>query len=51
MIVVGIGARSGATADELLAAVDAVLPAPEGPVRLATLDSRAAEPGLREAAA
>jgi histidinol-phosphate/aromatic aminotransferase/cobyric acid decarboxylase-like protein len=51
VIVVGIGARPGASADELLAAVDAVLPAPEGPVRLATLDSRAAEPGLREAAA
>ncbi|GAA4742852.1 hypothetical protein GCM10023328_25360 [Modestobacter marinus] len=51
MIVVGIGARAGVTADEVLAAVDAVLPAPEGPVRLASLDSRAAEPGLRQAAA
>ena len=51
MIVVGVGARSGVTAEEVLAAVDAVLPAGTGPVRLATLDTRAAEPGLREAAA
>ncbi|MCZ2836169.1 Rv2231c family pyridoxal phosphate-dependent protein CobC [Modestobacter sp. VKM Ac-2985] len=48
---VGVGVSTGATAAEVLAAVDAVLPAPEGPVRLATLDVRAAEPGVREAAA
>ncbi|MCZ2803843.1 Rv2231c family pyridoxal phosphate-dependent protein CobC [Modestobacter sp. VKM Ac-2983] len=48
---VGVGVSTGATAEEVLAAVDAVLPAPEGPVRLATLDVRAAEPGVREAAA
>jgi len=49
--VVGVGASSGATAEEVLAAVDAVLPTLDGPVRLATLDVRATEPGLREAAA
>jgi histidinol-phosphate aminotransferase/cobalt-precorrin 5A hydrolase len=49
VIVVGIGARPGITAAEVLAAVDAVLPAAAG-VRLATLDARAAEPGLVEAA-
>jgi cobalamin biosynthesis protein CbiG len=48
---VGLGAVSGVSADEVLAAVDAVLPAPIGSVRLATLDTRAAEPGVREAAA
>jgi histidinol-phosphate/aromatic aminotransferase/cobyric acid decarboxylase-like protein len=51
VITVGVGARAGVGADEVLAALDAVLPAPEGPVGLATLDVRAAEPGLREAAA
>jgi histidinol-phosphate aminotransferase len=50
VITVGVGASTGATADEVLAAVDAVLPA-GGPVRLATLDARAVEPALREAAA
>ena len=50
MITVGVGASTGATADEVLAAVDAVLPPVGGPVRLATLDVRAAEPALREAA-
>ncbi|HEV7871541.1 MAG TPA: Rv2231c family pyridoxal phosphate-dependent protein CobC [Modestobacter sp.] len=50
-ITVGVGASTGATVAEVLAAVDAVLPAADGPVRLATLDARAAEPGLREAAA
>src|SRR3954468_20916203 len=55
MTVVGIGMVPGVTADEVLAAVDAVLPAgrldvrPD--VRLATLDTRADEPGLVEAAA
>jgi cobalamin biosynthesis protein CbiG len=57
VIVVGVGARPGVGAAEVLAAVDAVLAAVDGPpagaggVRLATLDARAAEPGLRAAAA
>ena len=50
MTVVGIGARPGVSADEVLAAVDAVLPAGADGVRLATLDARAVEPGLVEAA-
>jgi cobalt-precorrin 5A hydrolase len=49
--VVGIGARPGVTANKVLAAVDAVLPAGTTGVRLATLDARAAEPGLASAAA
>jgi cobalt-precorrin 5A hydrolase len=49
--VVGVGARPGVSAAEVLAAVDAVLPAGAGAVRLATLDARAAEPGLVAAAA
>jgi cobalamin biosynthesis protein CbiG len=48
---VGIGAASGVSAEEVLAAVDAVLPAGADGVRLATLDARAVEPGLAEAAA
>jgi cobalamin biosynthesis protein CbiG len=48
---VGIGAVAGVTAEEVLAAVDAVLPPGAGQVRLATLDARAAEPGLAAAAA
>ncbi|MCW2675799.1 MAG: hypothetical protein JWR70_839, partial [Modestobacter sp.] len=40
MITVGVGASTGVSAQEVLAAVDAVLPAPEGPVALATLDTR-----------
>ena len=51
MTTVGLGAVSGVSADEVLAAVDAVLPTATGSVRLATLDVRAAEPGVREAAA
>jgi histidinol-phosphate aminotransferase len=51
VITVGVGASSGATVEEVLAAVDAVLPVAEGPVRLATLDARTTEPCLREAAA
>jgi histidinol-phosphate aminotransferase len=51
VITVGVGTSTGATAEEVLAAVDAVLPAVQGPVRLATLDARSAEPALREAAA
>ncbi|MCZ2829974.1 Rv2231c family pyridoxal phosphate-dependent protein CobC [Modestobacter sp. VKM Ac-2986] len=47
----GVGARRGVSAAEVLAAVDSVLPAAPGPVRLATLDTRAADPGMREAAA
>ncbi len=48
---VGIGARPGVTAEEVLAAVDAVLPAGATGVRLVTLDARAAEPGIVAAAA
>jgi cobalt-precorrin 5A hydrolase len=48
---VGIGARPGVSADEVLAAVDAVLPADAADVRLVTLDVRAAEPGIATAAA
>lgn len=51
MITVGLGAVSGVSADEVLAAVDAVLPAGAAPVRLATLDTRARETGVRAAAA
>ncbi|MGY1813052.1 cobalamin biosynthesis protein [Blastococcus sp. SYSU D00820] len=51
MKVVGVGASSGVGAEEVLAAVDAVLPAGAGDVRLATLDVRAAEPGIAAAAA
>jgi histidinol-phosphate/aromatic aminotransferase/cobyric acid decarboxylase-like protein len=47
---VGIGATAGVGAHEVLAAVDAVLPRGVTDVRLATLDRRAAEAGLREAA-
>jgi cobalamin biosynthesis protein CbiG len=49
--VVGIGARSGVTADEVLAAVDAVLPPGSADVRIATLTARAEEPGIAAAAA
>jgi cobalamin biosynthesis protein CbiG len=48
---VGIGAVSGVSSDEVLAAIDAVLPDGSSGVRLATLDARAREPGFREAAA
>ena len=51
MITVGFGAARGVTADELLAAVDAVLPPDAGAVRLASLAARAAEPGPIAAAA
>ncbi|MDP5181739.1 uroporphyrinogen-III C-methyltransferase [Blastococcus sp. BMG 814] len=50
MRTVGIGLASGVSAAEVLAAVDAVLPDPAGPVALATLDSRVREPGLVDAA-
>ena len=53
-VVVGVGARSGVTADEVLRLVRESL-AEAGltvgaVLRLATLDTRAAEPGLRQAA-
>jgi cobalamin biosynthesis protein CbiG len=48
---VGIGAVAGVTAAEVLAAIDAVLPPGAAGVRLATLDTRAAEPGIALAAA
>ncbi len=47
---VGVGACRAVAAHEVLAAVDAVLPAGADGVTLATLDVRAAEPGLRAAA-
>ncbi|GHE12030.1 cobalamin biosynthesis protein [Klenkia taihuensis] len=48
---VGVGARPGVSADLVLAAVDAVLPAGARVRALATVDRRAAEPGVRDAAA
>ncbi|MFD2093500.1 cobalamin biosynthesis protein [Blastococcus deserti] len=48
---VGFGAVRGVTADELLAAVDAVLPVGAGDVRLAGLAARVAEAGPVAAAA
>lgn len=50
MTTVGVGAVSAASVEEILAAVDAVLPPGASDVRLATLDVRAAEPGLIAAA-
>ena len=51
MTVVGVGAARGVTAEEVLAAVDAVLPPGTTDVRLATLTAWAAEPGIATAAA
>jgi cobalamin biosynthesis protein CbiG len=51
MITVGLGAARGVTAEEVLAAVDAVLPPGLDDVRLATLDVRVAEAGIAAAAA
>ena len=51
MITVGVGASTGVSAEEVLAAVDSVLPDGVTRIRLATLDARAGEPGLRTAAA
>lgn len=51
MITVGVGTSTGVSAAEVLAAVDAVLPDGATVVRLATLDVRAGEPGMRAAAA
>jgi cobalamin biosynthesis protein CbiG len=48
---VGVGAASGVSAEEVLAAVDAVLPAGATDVRLSTLELRVTEPGIVEAAA
>jgi cobalamin biosynthesis protein CbiG len=48
---VGIGAGSGVGANDVLAAIDAVLPPGACHIRLATLDSRATEEGIRDAAA
>lgn len=48
---VGVGAVAGVAAAEVLAAVDAVLPAGARVTALATLDVRAAEPGVAAAAA
>ncbi|WP_369259401.1 cobalamin biosynthesis protein [Geodermatophilus amargosae] len=50
-VTVGVGAVPGVSADEVLAAVDAVLPAGARVTALATLDLRAAEPGVAGAAA
>lgn len=51
MTTVGVGAVSGVSADEILAAIDAVLPSGARDVRLVTLDTRAQDPGIRDAAA
>lgn len=51
MTTVGVGARRGVSAEEVLAAVDAVLPPDATQIRLATLNTRLAEPGIAEAAA
>ena len=48
-VVVGVGARAGTSAAEVLAAVDAVLPPGARVTALVTLDRRAAEPGMRAA--
>ena len=50
MRTVGVGLASGVSEEEVLAAIDAVLPGDGSPVRLATLDTRAGEPGLVAAA-
>ncbi|MGK5642683.1 cobalamin biosynthesis protein [Streptomyces sp. URMC 126] len=48
---VGVGARPGVTADEVVTLVRQCLPADGRPVALATLAARAAEPGIAGAAA
>ncbi|MGY1831053.1 cobalamin biosynthesis protein [Geodermatophilus sp. SYSU D01180] len=50
-VTVGVGAVPGVSAHEVLTAVDAVLPPGAHVTGLATLDVRAAEPGLVAAAA
>jgi cobalamin biosynthesis protein CbiG len=51
MTTVGVGAVSGVSAEEVLAAIDAVLPRGARDVRVVTLDSRAHDGGIRAAAA
>ena len=51
MITVGVGASTGATVEEVLAAIDAVLPEGRTEVQLSTLTKRALEPGIAGAAA
>lgn len=55
MMVAGLGCRRGAPAEDVLAAIQAALAeagrGPAGLARLATSTARAAEPGLRHAAA
>ena len=51
MTSVGVGARRGVSAEEVLAAVDDVLPGQSSAVRLVTIDTRVTEPGIVEAAA
>jgi cobalamin biosynthesis protein CbiG len=51
VITVGVGATSGVSAEEVLAAIDAVLPAGRTDVQLSTLTKRALEPGIAGAAA
>ena len=51
MITIGVGASTGVTTAEVLAAIDAVLPAGRTDVQLATLTQRALEPGVTGAAA
>ena len=51
MITVGVGATSGVSAEEVLAAIDAVLPAGSTDVQLSPLMKRALEPGIAGAAA
>jgi cobalt-precorrin 5A hydrolase len=50
VITVGVGASSGVTAEEVLAAIDSVLPPGRTDVQLSTLAKRAVEPGLIRAA-
>ncbi|UBI39542.1 MULTISPECIES: cobalamin biosynthesis protein [Streptomyces] len=50
-VYVGLGARPGASADEVLALIARCLPAGVRPVALATVAARAAEPGVVAAAA
>jgi cobalt-precorrin 5A hydrolase len=51
VITVGLGATTGVTTEEVLAAVDAVLPDGRTDVQLSTLTRRALEPGIAGAAA
>jgi cobalamin biosynthesis protein CbiG len=51
VITVGVGASSGVTVEEVLTAIDAVLPPGRADVQLATLTQRALEAGIAGAAA